>query len=299
MNEDKTKSGLVSIIGRSNVGKSTLLNHLIEQKVSITSRKPQTTRFRVLGIKTKGLCQAVIIDTPGYHRGQKRALNKYMNRVALSAMTGIDILLFVVEALKWKEEDQFLLQKILKGLNKVILVINKIDKLKQKERLLPYIDQLTDKHDFMDIIPISALKGNNIKRLEKSILTNLPTAEYLYPEEQTTDMTEKFLISETIREKCIARVGQEIPYRIAVTIDQFEEKDSILLISAIVYVEKKSQKGILIGLGGKNLKSIGTSSRKELERIFQKKVMLKLWVKVKKNWTDNETIMQSMGYRIE
>ena len=299
MNEDKTKSGLVSIIGRSNVGKSTLLNHLIEHKVSITSRKPQTTRFRVLGIKTKGLCQAVIIDTPGYHRGQKRALNKYMNKVALSAMTGIDILLFVVEALKWKEEDQFLLQKILKGLNKVILVINKIDKLKQKERLLPYIDQLTDKHDFMDIIPISALKGNNIKRLEKSILTNLPTAEYLYPEEQTTDMTEKFLISETIREKCIARVGQEIPYRITVTIDQFEEKGLILFISATLYVEKKSQKGILIGLGGKNLKSIGTSSRKELERIFQKKVMLKLWVKVKKNWTDNETIMQSMGYRIE
>ena len=299
MNEDKTKSGLVSIIGRSNVGKSTLLNHLIEHKVSITSRKPQTTRFRVLGIKTKGLCQAVIIDTPGYHRGQKRALNKYMNRVALSAMTGIDILLFVVEALKWKEEDQFLLQKILKGLNKVILVINKIDKLKQKDRLLPYIDQLTDKHDFMDIIPISALKGKNIKRLEKLILTNLPTAEHLYPEEQTTDMTEKFLISETIREKCIARVGQEIPYRIAVTIDQFEQKDLILLISAIVYVEKKSQKGILIGLGGKNLKSIGTSSRKELERTFQKKVMLKLWVKVKKNWTDNETIMKSMGYRIE
>lgn len=299
MNEDKTKSGLVSIIGRSNVGKSTLLNHLIEHKVSITSRKPQTTRFRVLGIKTKGLCQAVIIDTPGYHRGQKRALNKYMNRVALSAMTGIDILLFVVEALKWKEEDQFLLQKILKGLNKVILVINKIDKLKQKDRLLPYIDQLTDKHDFMDIIPISALKGKNIKRLEKLILTNLPTAKHLYPEEQTTDMTEKFLISETIREKCIVRVGQEIPYRITVTIDQFEEKDLILLISAIVYVEKKSQKGILIGLGGKNLKSIGTSSRKELERTFQKKVMLKLWVKVKKNWTDNETIMKSMGYRIE
>ena len=299
MNEDRTKSGLVSIIGRSNVGKSTLLNHLIEHKVSITSRKPQTTRFRVLGIKTKGLCQAVIIDTPGYHRGQKRALNKYMNRVALSAMTGIDILLFVVEALKWKEEDQFLLQKILKGLNKVILVINKIDKLKQKDRLLPYIDQLTDKHDFMDIIPISALKGKNIKRLEKLILTNLPTAEHLYPEEQTTDMTEKFLISETIREKCIARVGQEIPYRITVTIDQFEQKDLILLISAIVYVEKKSQKGILIGLGGKNLKSIGTSSRKELERTFQKKVMLKLWVKVKKNWTDNETIMKSMGYRIE
>ena len=197
------------------------------------------------------------------------------------------------------EEDQFLLQKILKGLNKVILVINKIDKLKQKDRLLPYIDQLTDKHDFMDIIPISALKGKNIKRLEKLIFTNLPTAKHLYPEEQTTDMTEKFLISETIREKCIARVGQEIPYRITVTIDQFEEKDLILLISAIVYVEKKSQKGILIGLGGKNLKSIGTSSRKELERTFQKKVMLKLWVKVKKNWTDNETIMKSMGYRIE
>ena len=233
MNEDKTKSGLVSIIGRSNVGKSTLLNHLIEHKVSITSRKPQTTRFRVLGIKTKGLCQAVIIDTPGYHRGQKRALNKYMNRVALSAMTGIDILLFVVEALKWKEEDQFLLQKILKGLNKVILVINKIDKLKQKDRLLPYIDQLTDKHDFMDIIPISALKGKNIKRLEKLILTNLPTAKHLYPEEQTTDMTEKFLISETIREKCIVRVGQEIPYRITVTIDQFEEKDLILLIKTL------------------------------------------------------------------
>ena len=299
MKGNKKRSGFVSLVGRTNVGKSTLINTLIEDKVSITSRKPQTTRFRVLGIKTKGNSQAIIIDTPGYHQGHNRALNKFMNKVAIDTLVGIDVLVFVVEALKWKEEDEVLFNKIPKELDNVILVINKIDKLKNKEELLPFIDKLRKLYQFSDIIPISALRKKNITQLERSVLTALPDSEFLYPEDQITDISERLLISEIIREKSISRVGQEIPYRTSVDIDNYKEKDSIIIIHATIYVEKKSQKGIVIGQEGKRLKSIGTSARIELEKRFNKKVLIKLWVKVKTNWTDNELFMKSLGYQVE
>ena len=299
MKGNKKRSGFVSLVGRTNVGKSTLINTLIEYKVSITSRKPQTTRFRVLGIKTKGNSQAIIIDTPGYHQGHNRALNKFMNKVAIDTLVGIDVLVFVVEALKWKEEDEVLFNKIPKELDNVILVINKIDKLKNKEELLPFIDKLRKLYQFSDIIPISALRKKNITQLERSVLTALPDSEFLYPEDQITDISERLLISEIIREKSISRVGQEIPYRTSVDIDNYKEKDSIIIIHATIYVEKKSQKGIVIGQEGKRLKSIGTSARIELEKKFRKKVLIKLWVKVKTNWTDNELFMKSLGYQVE
>ena len=295
----KRKSGFVSLVGRTNVGKSTLINTLIQHKVSITSRKPQTTRFRVLGIKTKGNAQAIIIDTPGYHRGHNRALNKFMNKVAIDTLVGIDVLVFVVEALKWNEEDDSLLNKIPKELDNVILVINKIDKIKNKEKLLPFIDKLRKLYEFSDIHPVSALRKKNISQLERSILTALPESDFLYPEDQISDISERLLISEIIREKSITRVGQEIPYRTTVDIDHYKEENSIIIIHATIYVEKKSQKGIVIGQEGKRLKSIGTSARKELENRFNKKVLIKLWVKVKTNWTDNELFMQSLGYRVE
>ena len=299
MKGSKKRSGFVSLVGRTNVGKSTLINTLIEHKVSITSRKPQTTRFRVLGIKTKENSQAIIIDTPGYHQGHNRVLNKFMNKVAIDTLVGIDVLVFVVEALRWKQEDKALLNKIPKELDNVILVINKIDKVKNKDELLPFIDKLRKLYEFSNIVPISALRKKNISQLERSILSALPKSEFLYPEDQITDISERLLISEIIREKSISRVGQEIPYRTSVDIDHYKEEDSIIIINATIYVEKKSQKGIVIGQGGKRLKSIGTSARIELEKRFDKKVLIKLWVKVKKNWTDNELFMKSLGYKIE
>ena len=297
MQREELKTGFVSIIGRTNVGKSTLINSLIKQKISITSRKPQTTRNRLVGIKTQGVYQALLVDTPGFHRGHKRALNRHMNRLALSSLYGVDTVLFMVEALKWQEDDDFILEKLPKDETKIILTINKVDRISNKQELLPFIKKISSKKEFLDVIPISALKGFNIKELEESMFDSLPQGEHLYPHDQVADVSERFLSSEVIREKCITRVGDEIPYRINVTIDEFKEKKDIVFIDATLYVEKKSQKGIVIGQQGRKLKSIGIAARKELEDMLQKKIMLKLWVKVKKNWTDNEALISLMGYK--
>jgi GTP-binding protein Era len=291
-----SRTGYVSLIGKTNVGKSTLLNQIVEQKVSITSRKPQTTRHRLLGIKTKAGAQAVFIDTPGFHQGQKRALNRYMNKVALDAMSGVDVLLYVIEALRFDEEDERLLAQIPANLDHVILVINKVDRVLDKGRLLPFIEKLSRNFNFSDIVPISALKDQNIDSLEASIFSKLPKGAHSYPEDQVADTTERFLTSEIIREKCITRVGDEIPYRISVMIDSFKLKNEVTHIDATLFVEKKSQKGIVIGQGGKRLKSIGMAARLDLEEVLQTKVMLNLWVKVKNGWTDNEAFMSTMGY---
>lgn len=291
-----SRTGYVSLVGKTNVGKSTLLNQMVEQKISITSRKPQTTRHRLLGIKTKDNAQAIFIDTPGFHQGQKRALNRYMNKVAIGAMSGVDVLLYVIEALKFDQEDERLLTQIPANLEHVILVINKVDRILDKDRLLPFIERLASKFNFSDIVPISALKDQNIDSLESSIFSKLPMGEHSYPEDQVADTTERFLTSEVIREKCITRLGDEIPYRISVMIDSFNLKNKITYIDATLFVEKKSQKGIVIGQGGKHLKLIGTAARLELEEILKTKVMLRLWVKVKSGWTDNEAMMSTMGY---
>jgi len=289
------KTGFVTLIGKTNVGKSTLLNKIIDQKVSITSRKPQTTRHRLLGIKTKDTSQAIFVDTPGYHIGQKRALNKHMNKVALGSMEGVDLILFVIEATRWAQEEEELFSRLKFHKDKLLIVINKIDKLKSKNELLPFIEFLRLETGLDKIIPISALKSN-LNTLESEIFEFLPIGKHLYPADQVADTTLRFMASEIIREKCITRVGDEIPYRLTCMIDDFIEEE-IIHINATIFVEKESQKGILIGESGNRLKSIGIAARKDLEKLLSKKVMLKLWVKVKKDWTDNQALLSSMGYK--
>jgi len=292
----REKVGLIALIGKTNVGKSTLLNQLLQQKISITSRKPQTTRHRLLGIKTEDKNQMVFVDTPGFHQGHKRVLNKYMNKVALGSIEGVDIVLYIVEALKYREEDKYLLERIPESTKQVILVINKVDKIPIKKDLLPFIQHLSEQFNFSEIIPISALKKQNIKELEQAIKSRLSYGKHIYPEDKVADMSERFLTSEIIREKCITRVGDEVPYRLTVLVDHFFKEKKITHIGATLYVEKTSQKGIVIGQQGKRLKAIGTAARKDLESILEKKIMLKLWVKVKKDWTNDQEAMIAMGY---
>ena len=289
---------MVSLIGKTNVGKSTLLNQLVEQKVSITSRKPQTTRQRLLGIKTDGSNQIIYVDTPGFHQGHKRALNKFMNKTALSSIEGVDIILFVVDALNFSVTDEHLLSQVSTKDNQVMLVINKIDKVAKKEKLIPFVEEVTKLFPFLEVIPISALKRKNIDILEKEITKRLPVGAHLYPEDQIAGSSERFLASEIIREKCISRVGDEIPYRLSVVIDNFKEEDKLITIDGTIYIEKSSQKGIVIGEQGKRLKAIGTAARKDLERMLDNKVMLRLWVKVKKDWTNDRSALNFMGYKV-
>ena len=294
----RTKSGYVSIVGKTNAGKSTLLNNFLGQKIAITSRKPQTTRHRFLGIKTINQSQIIFVDTPGFHTGQKRALNLHMNKIAINSMKGVDIVLYVLDGLKWNGEDQAKVESI-PGDTIKILIINKIDKLNDKNMLLPFIEELNRQNSFDSIVPISALKNLGVDDLLRLIEENLPEGEHLYPKNQITNISEKFLASEIIREKCINRIGDELPYRISVAIENFNELENITHINSVIYVEKESQKGMLIGQSGSMLKSIGTSSRKELENLLDTKVMLKTWVKVKKGWSDNEALLPSLGYDLD
>ena len=294
----RTKSGYVSIVGKTNAGKSTLLNNFLGQKIAITSRKPQTTRHRFLGIKTINQSQIIFVDTPGFHTGQKRALNLHMNKIAINSMKGVDIVLYVLDGLRWNDEDQVKVESI-PGDTIKILIINKIDKLNDKNMLLPFIEELNRQNSFDSIVPISALKNLGVDDLLRLIEENLPEGEHLYPKNQITNISEKFLASEIIREKCINRIGDELPYRISVAIENFNELENITHINSVIYVEKESQKGMLIGQSGSMLKSIGTSSRKELENLLDTKVMLKTWVKVKKGWSDNEALLPSLGYDLD
>ena len=294
----KTKSGYVSIVGKTNAGKSTLLNNILGQKIAITSRKPQTTRHRFLGIRTDNENQIIFVDTPGFHSGQKRALNRYMNKVASNAMRGVDIVLYVLDKLNWSQDDLSRVQSISKETS-IILIINKVDKLEDKGSLLPFIDNLSKDNLFSHIVPVSALKDIGVENLVRLIHEQLPEGGHLYPEDQVTDISEKFLASEIVRENCINRLGDELPYRITVSIERFNQLKDIIHIDSVIYVEKQSQKGMLIGQSGSMLKSIGTASRKELEKLLDSKVMLKTWVKVKNNWSDNESLLPSMGYDID
>ena len=295
---EEFKSGYVSIVGKTNAGKSTLLNNILGQKIAITSRKPQTTRHRFLGIKTEGNHQIIFVDTPGFHSGQKRALNRYMNKIAINAMRGVDIVLYVVDNLNWSEEDLERVQSISHETS-IILVINKTDKLNDKNLLLPFIEERSKDSVFSNIIPISALKSIGVEELVGLVNDKLPLGSHLYPEDQVTNISEKFLASEVIREKCINKLGDELPYRISVSIERFSELKKIIHIDSVIYVEKQSQKGMLIGQSGSRLKSIGTASRIELEELLDSKIMLKTWVKVKSGWSDNESVLPSMGYDLD
>lgn len=291
-----TKCGFVAIIGRPNVGKSTLMNHILGQKISITSRKPQTTRHQVMGIHTEDKTQMVFVDTPGIHSGGARAINHYMNKAATTVLQDVDAIIFVVDALKWTDEDRRVLEMVKRQPNPVILVINKIDKVEDKGALLPHIEELSKSHNFHQVFPVSALRGHNIEQLIAEAGSLLPENIFFFPEDQLTNRTERFLAAEIVREKITRQLGDEVPYSTAVEIEQFGFEDRTLHIHALILVERSGQKRIVIGDKGSRLKSIGQSARQDMENLFGTKVMLNLWVKVKGGWADDERALRSLGY---
>jgi GTP-binding protein Era len=295
--EQEYRSGYVAIVGKPNVGKSTLMNHLIGQKISITSRKPQTTRHQILGLLTSDTCQFVFVDTPGLHTAKGKTLNRFMNRAARGSLADVDCILFVVSAdEKWGDQEDNVLKYIREEQVPVILVINKIDRLRSTEDLLPLIEEYSDKYSFAEIIPVSALKGTQLSQLQESIRRCLPVQERLFPEDQVTDKSERFIVAEILREQVFRQVGQEVPYSVAVEIEQFKEGSKRIEIHAVIYVEKPGQKAILIGKSGARIKAIGEAAREEMEKFLQKKVHLETWVKVKEKWSDDARILQSLGY---
>ena len=290
------KSGLVALVGRPNVGKSTLLNFLLEQKLSITSRKPQTTRQQVLGVKTVDADQMIFVDTPGLHRDEPKAINKAMNRSATSAMADVDLVLFLIDRGKWTEEDAWVLEKLRTVKAPVALIVNKMDLMDDPKALLPEMESLHALHDFAGVFPISALRQKNLDVLETFVRRNLPEGHHLFPEGQITNRTERFLAAELIREKIIRQLGDELPHTTAVEIEGFQpDERGTQHISAIIFVERDGQKRIVIGTGGSRLRSIGTEARRDMEKAFDSKVMLKLWVKVKSGWSDDVRALQSLG----
>lgn len=296
MDDATLRCGYIAIVGRPNVGKSTLLNHLIEQKISITSRKPQTTRHNITGIKTTGDVQMIFIDTPGMHKKESNAVNRYMNRAANSAAQGVDVIVFVVDRLIWTEEDELVAQK-LQGLGqRVVLVINKLDKIEDRATLIPHVTQLQERLSPAAIVPVSALKSTNLAELEKVLAEKLPKAEHIFPPDQLTDKSSRFLAAELIREKIMRQLGAELPYQVTVDIEEFREEKDIYHISALILVEREGQKRIIIGDGGSRLKSIGQSARIDMEVLFGTKVMLRLWVKVKSGWSDDDRALRNLGY---
>lgn len=292
-----SRCGYVAIIGRPNVGKSTLLNHILGQKISITSRKPQTTRHRLLGIKTQGPVQVVYVDTPGLHQEAKKALNRYMNRAAVSVIDDVDVIIFMVEALKWQENDEWIAKKLQHTKTPIIVALNKVDRVNDKEKLLPFIESLHEKIPSGMIIPVSALKNDNIANLEEAVSALLPEGPHYFPDDQITDATARFQAAEVIREKLMKSLGQELPYELTVQIEEFQKKEQVLHIRAIVWVERTSQKAIVIGKDGGVLKKVGQAARIDLEQRFEMKVFLRVWVKVKESWSDNENALRSLGYQ--
>lgn len=289
------KCGFIALVGRPNVGKSTLLNHLLEQKISITSRKPQTTRHRIHGIKTIADVQYVYVDTPGLHSQHKNALNRIMNETVSSVLADVDVVLFVIEKLVFNAEDEMVLSALSKVKVPVILLINKCDQIEVKDRLLPHMQRLSQRREFAEIIPVSALAGYNLADLEKTLEKYLPASEFLYPEDQITDRSSRFLAAELIREKITRQLGDELPYEVSVEIEKFTQQGQVLHIHGLILVDKNSQKQIIIGHQGERLKLIGTAARLDMEKAFDSKVMLNLWVKVKSGWADDERALQSLG----
>jgi GTP-binding protein Era len=277
------------------VGKSTLLNAILGQKLSITCRKPQTTRHQILGIKTEGEVQAIYVDTPGMHKRQEKAINRYMNRAASSILHDVDVLVFMIDG-TWTPEEDWILERLQNVECPVILAINKIDLIKEKAELLPLIETLSKKMKFADILPISAKQDTQVEVFEKNIAKYLPEQEFIYPEDQITDRSQRFLAAEIIREKLMRALGQELPYILTVEIDLFKEDGGLYDIAATIYVERSSQKAIIIGAKGQKLKQIGTEARLDMQKLFDQKVHLQLWVKVRENWADDERMLRQLGY---
>ena len=293
---NKTYCGYISIIGKPNVGKSTILNHILGKKISITSRKSQTTRNNILGIKTENDKQMIFADTPGMHIKSPKVMNKVLNRSAESLIEDSDIILFVVQRLTLDDEDLSVLKKLKEADSKVICVVNKVDQISDKNKLLPMIGRLAEEYSFLDIIPISAINNEGIKELEHLIKKYLPENDHIYGEEDIQNShKDTFMISELIREKIIRMLGDELPHDTFVQVELLEDEDVIIKIHAVIYVARDSQKQIVIGKGGGTLKKIGQQARLELEDYFKKKVFLKTWVKVKKNWNTDSDYIQSLG----
>ena len=302
------KSGFVAIVGRPNVGKSTLMNHILGQKLSITSRKPQTTRHKIVGIDTREKSQAVFVDTPGMHKKEVRAINKMMNRAASSALRDVNLVLFVIDAQKWTPNDDLVLEKLKNAEMPVILVINKIDTFENKNSTLPLIQERAKLMNFAEIVPVSALRASNLEHLRDTIEHYLPFQPPLYALDQITDRSERFLASEVIREKIMRQLGEELPYDLTVQIESFNTeaatihektgrpKPACTYIDATIFVDRQGQKAIVIGEKGAKLKKIGIDARADMEKMFEQEIMLTLWVKVKGGWSDDERALKSLGY---
>ncbi|MEW8010384.1 MAG: GTPase Era [Candidatus Thiodiazotropha sp.] len=296
MTKSNNHCGYAAIVGRPNVGKSTLLNRLLGFRLAITSHKAQTTRHTILGINTLAGGQVIYVDTPGIHQRSDNAMNRYLNRTAKTALADVDLLIFVVDALSWNSEDEEVLTLIKQVETPTILVVNKVDRIKQKERLLPYLSDLSSRHRFIEIVPVSAKNGRNLDTLQELVLRTLPEAENFYPHDQLTDRPEKFFAAEMIREQITRRYAKELPYAVSVEIERFEELSGLYRIHAVIWVEKAGQKGILIGKDGQALKEVATQARKAMQRFFDCKVHLELWVKVKKSWSSDEAALIRLGY---
>ncbi|WP_290647701.1 GTPase Era [Aquisalimonas sp.] len=290
------RCGYVGLVGRPNVGKSTLLNRLLGMKLSIVSRRPQTTRHRILGVHTHGNTQLIYVDTPGLHGKQKKALNRYLNRSAVAALRDVDVVVMLVEPGRWLEDDELVLEHVRQVDRPVIAVVNKVDLVPRKEALLPYLKELSGRFAFSEIVPLSATKGQNVESLQEAIRGYVPESVFYFPQDQVTDRSQRFLVAELIREQLMRTLGQEIPYSTSVEVEAFEESKSLVRIAAVIWVERDGQKAIVIGQGGRQLKLIGQNARRHIEQFMGKQAHVELWVKVREGWADDERAMKSLGY---
>ncbi|HEX4895102.1 MAG TPA: GTPase Era [Solimonas sp.] len=289
------RSGIVTILGRPNVGKSSLLNALVGRKVSIVSHKPQTTRHRIQGVVHGEQGQIVFVDTPGLHQRQPRAINRVMNEAAAGAIQDVDLVLMVVECGRWTEEDEAVLRRLEGVAMPVALVINKIDRLTDREKLFPELQRLSAKRDFAFVIPLSALKRDNVAALLRELMSRMPEGDPLYPEDMIVGHDDAFTVAELVREKLTRSLHQELPYALTVEIEQYQREEGMDRISAVIWVERENQKAIVIGEGGAQLKQVGSAARRELERQFGRKVFLQLWCKVRENWSDDIKALKRFG----
>ena len=299
MTKQPTYCGYVAIIGRPNVGKSTLLNHILGQKLCITSRKPQTTRHTLLGIKTERAVQMIFVDTPGIHTNQERAINRVMNRSAASVIADVDLVIFVLDRFEWSEADEYVAKYLQNTKSPVIVAVNKVDMVEDKEQLLPHLDFVATKVKAAELIPLSALRKTNLSELEEKVRSFMPENNHLYPEDQITDRSERFLAAEIVREKITRQLGAELPYQVTVEIEQFRVEGRVTFIDALILVERDGQKRIIIGTNGERIKKIGQQARADIESLLDSKVMLRTWVKVRSGWSDDERALQSLGYTSE
>ncbi|EIU6827512.1 GTPase Era [Vibrio parahaemolyticus] len=290
--------GFIAIVGRPNVGKSTLLNKILGQKISITSRKPQTTRHRIMGVDTDGDYQAIYVDTPGLHIEEKRAINRLMNRAANSSLSDVNLVFFLVDGTHWTKDDEMVLTKLQKSNFPVVLCVNKVDNVQDRNEVMLHMADMSKKMDFVDVVPISAKQGKNIDVLRKHVRDHLPKATHHFPEEYVTDRSQRFMASEIVREKLMRFTGDELPYSVTVEIERFDYNPDTngFHINALILVERNGQKKMVIGKGGEKIKTIGREARLDMEELFGRKVYLETWVKVKSGWADDERALRSLGY---